>query len=172
MELAYVGDLKIDGQVSILTEVEVKNKIAVFPTISNPPTFGTIFLLLKIAEKYDNVIVLIYDKPGIIPTKSIVANLGYVLDQLGKNKFITMSTDVDFAHLNEFPKDDNGISLVTGKDIVTTSKTIYANLVGKGYQNCLLLERLPGYDESFHRIAYVRSLALDRLRLTCRVRGR
>lgn len=149
-----------------------KDKTAIFPTLSNPPTFGTVFLLLKIAEKYDTVIVLIYDKPGIMPTEDVVAKLGYVLDQLGNGKFITMSTDVDFANVTKFPTNEQGISLINDKDIVTTSKTIYANLVGKGYQNCILLEPQAGYNESFHRIAYTRSLMLARLRQTCILRSR
>ena len=154
-----------------MTEVAKKEKIAIFSTISNPPCFGTIFLLLKIAEKYDEVIVLVYDKPGIMTTEEVVTRLGYVLDNLA-GKFIVMSTDIDFANVNHFPTNEQGISLINDKDIVTTSKTIYANLVGKGYRNCLLLEKQAGYNESFYRVAYTRSLMLARLKQTCRLRSR
>ena len=146
-----------------------QNKTAIFPTVSNPPCFGTIFLLLKIAEKYDEVIVLVYDKPGVMTTEDVVIRLGYVLDNLA-GKFIVMSTDIDFANVNHFPTNEQGISLINDKDIVTTSKTIYANLVSKGYRNVLLLEPQAGYNESFHRIAYTRSLLLTRLRQTCRLK--
>lgn len=148
---------------------EEKRKLAIFPTVSNPPTFGTVHLLLKLAERYDTVIVLVYDKPGIMTTNDVVAKLGYVLDNLA-GKFIVMSTDIDFANVNQFPVNENDVSIIDEKDIVTTSKTIYANLVGKGFQNCLLIEPFAGYNESFHRIAYTRSLLLHRLRQNCRVK--
>lgn len=156
------GDYYHDKDGQLIYRIR-EEKIALFPTISNPPTFGTVHLLLKIAEKYDKIVVLVYNKPGIMLTVDVVNRLGYVLTQLS-DKFTIVSSDADFSNINYLPK------LAENSDIVTTSTTIYTNLASKGYKHLLLVEPMMGYNESYHRIAYSRSLILERLRQAIRVR--
>lgn len=142
---------------------ENRNKNAIYPTLSNPPTFGTILLLMQLLHTYEHVDVLVYDKPQLLDTDYIVELLAYVLGYV-EGRFSVVKTNIDFTHVNAFPRDERGMSIITDKDVITTSSKIYANLKSKGFNNVFLTRLSPGYNESFHRMAFNRSVIYERIK--------
>lgn len=128
---------------------------AIFPTTSNPPTFGTILGLKYIEDMYDKIFVVVYDKPKVINTYQVVAMLKKVLCKDGL-KYSVITSKVDFEKATILPPE-----LPKYEKIITDNPRIYGNFAHKGYTNVTLIPKPVGWDDTFHRIAYQRSMALE-----------
>lgn len=130
---------------------------ALFPTISNPPTFGTILSLKYIENIYDKIFIVVRDVPLALSIDRVVTMLDKVLCQ-GNSKYAILINGADFTRLTTLPKE------LPNCDVIITDDTrTYTNLIGKGYDNILLIPRPIGWDDTFHRIAFQRSLTLERV---------
>jgi hypothetical protein len=134
-----------------------KKKIALFPTISNPPTFGVILSLRYIERHFNKIYVVIEDRPKMVKTKQAIEWMQDALDR-EKKKYDVISNIADFKNLTELPDD-----LPKFDTIITISTEIFANLISKGYKNVMMIPKIIGWDETYHRIAYERSVILDKI---------
>lgn len=132
--------------------------VALFPTISNPPTFGTILTLRYIEKYFEKIFVVVYDKPRLLQTDDIVEMLQLTLDPTAM-KYVVISSDVDFSNITVLPS-----TLPKHDTIITVSDRIFANFVSKGYTNCKMIPDMHGWDELLHRTAFHRSIALNKLK--------
>lgn len=132
-------------------------KTAIFPTISNPPTFGVILSLRYVEKLYEKIYVCVEDKPRVLNTDKIVHLLSVAL---GKDnlKYAVISNKADFTELTILPT-----KLPKFDDILTDNPRVYSNLIGKGYQNVVLIPKPLGWDETFHRVAYNRSTLYEKV---------
>ena len=128
---------------------------AIFPTISNPPTFGMILGLRYIEDLYDKIFVVVYDKPKVINTYQVVIMLKKVLCKSGL-KYSVITNKTNFETVTTLPPE-----LPKFERILTDNTRIYSNLLHKGHINVTLIPKPIGWDESFHRVAYQRSVALE-----------
>jgi hypothetical protein len=131
--------------------------VALFPTNSNPPTFGTILALKYVEDLYEKIFVVIRDKPLMISTAQAVNMIEKVLCT-NTHKYAVISNDCDFENTTILPK-----QLPAYDVIITDNPNIYSNLLSKGYINMNLIPKPLGYDETMHRVAYKRSLILERI---------
>lgn len=130
----------------------------IYPTISNPPTFGTIFALFNICDKYDKIYVVVRDIRLVMSPEQVKNMLEFVLCRYTP-KFSVIISKMDFRH------DTNITSDIPEFDkIITSDIDVYANLLSKGYKNINLISFPIGWDNDFHRIAYERSNMYTKLR--------
>ena len=131
--------------------------VALFPTDSNPPTFGTILALKYIEHAYEKIFVVVRDKPVLLSTDQVMNMLNKVLCNDGM-KYSIISSQCDFEHdtisHHKFPKFD---------ELITENPNIYSNLLSKGYVKLRLIPKPLGYDDMFHRTAYKRSITLEKI---------
>ncbi len=132
-------------------------KTALYPTISNPPTFGMVLGLKYIEDKYDKIFVCVNNKPLIIPINKVIYMLEKVLAK-DNSKYSVITSDTDFENVTVLPQE-----LPSFDDIITESTEIYSNFKSKGYGNVVLIPRPLGWHDTFHRIAYERSVILDEI---------
>jgi len=132
-------------------------KTAIFPTTSNPPTFGTILSLRQVEDVYEKIFVCVEDKSRMISTEKIISMLSIVLSKKN-SKFRIISNKTNFETATTFPP-----TLPKFDDIITDNPKIYSNLIGKGYGNVILIPKPLGWDDTFHRIAYERSMTYEKV---------
>lgn len=149
-----------------MKEGDNEKPVALFPTISNPPTFGTILSLRAVEDSYRKIYVVVLDEPKMLHTSEVITMLQNALDK-NKNKYVVTSSEADFTKLttipNEIPEHDV---------VITTSTKIFANLMEKGYDNLRLISKLIGYDETMHRTAYHRSIVYEKLKNNVLIRNK
>ena len=150
-------------------EFKPSNKNAIYLTLANPPTFGDAFILAQLAEKYDNVLVMVYDKPTVLPTRDVLVYLTVLTKQFtcdcgNKPNFLVIATPLDFTRISILPNDTNGVPINKEADIITTSTHIYSNLKAKGISNTYLVKKPYGYKDMFHRLAFSRSMIYEKLK--------
>jgi hypothetical protein len=132
-------------------------KTALFPATCNPPTFGTILALKYIEDKYDMITVVVEDKPLLLSTIQVMGMLTTVLCR-NSMKYIIVANKCDFEEESLLPE-----TLPKYDDIVTDNPKIYSNLISKGYRRIRLIPKPLGYEDMFHRIAYIRSITYERI---------
>jgi hypothetical protein len=130
-------------------------RTCLIPVEAQPPTFGLIWSIKRIAKNYDEIVVCVRDNPTFINTQIVVEMLAEVLDL---PKIMVISHPQNFEEMIEFPQD-----LPYFNCIATISERIFINLISKNY-GCYLIPRALGYDESFHIHAWRQANALDVLR--------
>jgi len=135
-------------------------KICLIPIDAQPPTFGMVMSIMAISVNYDEIVICVRDNPIILETETIITMLSFIFKL---PKFMIVSDPQDFETLVEFSSD-----LPAFTDVATLSDRIHTNFLMKGY-NCLLIPRVMGYDEQFHRHAWKQSVALEYLRSHTRV---
>jgi hypothetical protein len=134
----------------------MKKKVAIFPTTSNPPTFGTILGLYGVVDDYDKIYVVIKDRTYVMNPEHVKDMLQTVLCKYS-SKFKILIRDYDFKHDTTFPR------LPEYDNIITDDIEIQANLKSKGYVESILIPTPIGWDDTFHRIAYCRSAIYTQL---------
>lgn len=132
--------------------------VAIFPTRSNPPTYGKMLSLYHIIDNYDKIYVIVYDNPTLISTAKVVSMLKVVLCKF-TDKFEVISSSTNFAKVTLLPD-----SIPKHDAILTTSKHVFANLAEKGYSNIILIPKAVGWDSTFNRIAFHRSLTYEQVK--------
>ena len=130
---------------------------AIYPTTSNPPTFGTIYSLMSVCHEYDKIYVVVRDTNLVMSPKNIKRMLEKVLCMF-TTKFVVIISDHDFAHDTAFT------GMPPYDEIITTDADILANLKSKGYIETRLIPKPIGWDDTFHRVAYYRSAIYTRIR--------
>ena len=136
-------------------KIKPRNKIAFVLMNANPPNLGHIILLCSLFKTYKKIVVLIRNKPTVLATNDVAGVLSSIF-KLFTDKYCFVSSDIDFANTNEIPK--------SKCDIITPNIKEYTNLKAKGCKDVFLVDYPIGYDEGYHRIAYTRSLMLQKLK--------
>ena len=138
---------------------EKDKPIVMFPINANPPTIGHLMALNTILDFAKKVYVIVYDKPQVMPVNISVMMLNKITSRYRNSKKIKIITHpVNFAKVSELP--DELTQNKKAYTIVTTSRHIYANLYAKGYPYLIYITKSVGWRDEFHRIAFLRSLAL------------
>jgi hypothetical protein len=132
-------------------------KTALYPTKTNPPTFGMILGLRYIEDLYDKIYVCIYDKPKSLTTERMVHMLTKVLTK-NTLKYNIIHHKADFENITLIPND-----IPEFDEMITDNIKIYTNFLGKGYNNVVMMPRPIGWDDTFHRIAFERSMLYERI---------
>jgi len=131
--------------------------IALFPVTCNPPTFGTILALKYIEDKYDTINVVVEDKPLLLSTTQVMTMLTTVLCK-NSMKYNVICDKCDFGEESVLPE-----SLPKYDEVITDNPKIYSNLLSKGYRRIRLIPKPLGYEDMFHRVAYIRSITYERI---------
>jgi len=131
---------------------------AVYPAVANPPTFGMILSLYHVADHFDKIYVVIRNREYVFKPDVSKAMLEAILCKFS-TKFVVIISDIDFEE--DTIIDNRG--LPPFDTVITDSVRIYSNLLSKGYKNIKMIPSSKGWDENFHRIAYVRSAIYDEL---------
>ena len=132
-------------------EQKVIEKTAIFPVSGNPPTFGILLSLYSVADFFDKIYVVIENKSYVIKPEMAKKMIELIVCKYS-TKFVVIISDTDFKNDTIFDE-----KLPKFNVILTTSVKIYANLISKGYENVKLISFAKGWDETFHRVAYLRS---------------
>jgi hypothetical protein len=135
-----------------------KNPIVIFPIVGNPPTFGTIYNLFSLVDYCEKIYVIIQKRFIVMHPENSKELLDDILCRY-TNKFEVIISELDFKNLTEITDDIPDFDL-----IVTDCAETYTNLASKGYRNVKLMDGLIGYEDSFHRVAYIRSYVLNNIR--------
>ena len=136
--------------------------VALYPTVSNPPTFGMILGLKYIEDMYEKIFIVVEKKSLIFEVHRVVAMLEKVLCK-DSSKYSILLNEANFENLTIVPKE-----LPEYDIIITDNPRVYANLINKGYVKTVLIPRPIGWDETLHRIATQRSLVLEKVLNTIR----
>lgn len=137
---------------------EPDRDIALCPVEANPPTFGMILALKYVEKHFEKIYVVVEDKPSLIETKKAVAMLQWCLDRNIK-KYNVLSNKANFKDITVLPEE-----LPEHDVIITNCIKIFSNLTSKGYGNIKLIPTVSGYDETFHRTAYIRSCTFENIK--------
>jgi len=137
---------------------ESKGITAIFPVIQNPPTFGFLMSLYSIADNFEKIYIVLQNKPYIFSAEVAKKHLEAVLCKYS-TKFVVIISNTDFSEDTTF--DEN---IPPYDYILTTSIKVYSNLLSKGHSNTRIISSLKGWNETMHRIAYLRSTIYDELK--------
>ena len=140
---------------------DIKTYTAIFPVIQNPPTFGFLLALYNIADDYEKIYIVLQKKSYVFKPE-VAKNMLEVILNKYSTKFVVVIKDIDFSKDTILDNDD----LPPYDYIITISKKVYANLLSKGYKNSRIIPSVKGWDETFHRLAYVRSSIYDEIKST------
>jgi len=141
---------------------EKEQKIAVFPIASNPPHFGNILELFHASYKYSKIYVAVYNKPVLMPTSMVIAELKRILNRF-TDMFVVIETDYDFSNINTMPPEYKKLGI---KYIITSSNKIYANFAGKSFPFIRRVPKARGYYDEYQQTAYARGIVLDQIKKT------
>jgi hypothetical protein len=106
---------------------------------------------------YTKINVVVYDKPKLLNTYQVVNMLSKVLCQ-GSMKYNILVNKCDFENITVIPQELQDYDV-----LITENIRVYCNLLNKGYNNISLIPKPIGYDDMLHRIAYKRSLTLEKI---------
>lgn len=140
------------------------NKLAIFTTISNPPTFGDIWVIAKLTEQYKDILILIYSTPMMMATCDVIDEMNVITSKFRDVNILIVSSPIDFSNVTQLPKRKDGTSFNKDADIITTSATVYTNLKSKNIDDVYFIKKPLGYKDVFHRIAFSRSLIYERIK--------
>lgn len=138
---------------------ESKGLTAIIPATQNPPTFGFIVSLYNIAEEYEKIYIILQEKAYVFKSDMAKRLLEAVLCKYS-TKFVVIVKDIDFSEVTILDDKD----LPPYDVILSMSVKIYSNLLSKGYDNVKMIPSLSGYDETFHRLAFMRSTIYNDLK--------
>ena len=128
--------------------------IALFLIEANPPTFAIVNDVIIHLDKFSKIIVVVWDKPRVMPT-SVSLNLLQRVFSLS-DKIEVISHKADFGDIQSIP-----IDLPEHDVILTTSDFVYNNLVLNGMTNVISTSRISGWNQLYSRKAYQQSVSLD-----------
>lgn len=141
-----------------MNEEKVTESTAIFPVTANPPTFGMLLTLYNVADHFDKIYVIVKNKEYVFKPDISKAMLEAILCKYS-SKFAVIISDINFEE--DTIIDNRGLPSFDA--IITDSVIIYSNLLSKGYKNLKMIPSSTGWDETFHRVAYVRSAIYDEL---------
>lgn len=143
-----------------MVEIDKKDKPnVIFPVNANPPNMGHLMVINTLLEVANKIVILVYDKPEVLPTDVAITMLIDVLSNYTESDRIRIvKSPINFATLNELP--DNIKNLKEIYTIATTSRHIYSNLHSKGYPYLIFIKKPLGWRDEFCKIAFMRSISL------------
>ena len=143
---------------------EKEKPIVLFPINANPPTMGHLMAITTLLNVAQKVIIVVYDKPQVIPTDvSINILVGILSNYSNMDKIKIMKSAINFATLSEIPND---LKLSEkAYTIATMSRHIYANLQSKGYPYLMFINKPIGWRDEFYKLAFMRSITLNNMEI-------
>jgi len=138
--------------------------IVLFPINANPPNLGHLLAITTLLKTAQRIIVVVYDRPQVIPTDiSINILIELLSNYKDADKIKIIKSTANFAKLSEIP---DSFKMPEGAyTIATTSKHIYTNLHSKGYPYLIFIRKPVGWRDEFYTTAFIRSITLHNMEM-------